>query len=58
MTYQMEMKENERRGREEGFRDAIELLAKKMLKKKKPLSEIQELTELPIERIKELSKLI
>ena len=58
MTYQMEMKENERRGREEGFRDAIESLAKKMLKKKKSLSEIQELTELPIERIKELSKLI
>ena len=39
----------------DGFEDALENVAIKMLIKGKSLDEIQEITEIPIERIKELA---
>ena len=42
-------------GFEEGLTKGIENVALKMLGKGKPLEEIQEMTEIPLERIRELA---
>ena len=51
MTYEMTLSGNRMAGRAEGFGG----VALKMLRKGKPLDEILELTELSIERIKEIA---
>ena len=60
MTYELALMEREERGREEGIIEGAmlkaEKIAMKMLNKNKTFEEIQEFTELPLQRIKQLAQ--